>query len=254
MAPALRRKSSAGLGHIKFMFPSAPSMAVTGLGGETMPSWFDYYSFDVPNRTEDERGLYRAVKWINELISIEETQHNISPERIIIGGLSQGGALSLLTSFTIEQPLAGVFALTTYVPLRKKTSEILTPSAKQIPIFWGHGKKDLQLNHKFAIETAETLAYHLQIPFRSYQGVAVTLRGFLQEKENPFPGLRFYSYENLGHSVNDQELADLFVWILFLLPDPDSVPEVPEVPDNVNVNANENENDRSFIDRWLRLF
>jgi len=116
-------------------------MAVTGLNREIMPSWFDYYSFDIPNRAEDEKGLYSAVAWVNELISIEETQHHIPPERIIIGGLSQGGAVSLLTSITIQKPLAGLFALSTYIPLRKKTPEILTPFAKQIPIFWGHGKK-----------------------------------------------------------------------------------------------------------------
>jgi lysophospholipase I len=69
--------------------------------------------------------LYRAVNWINNFISIEETQHNIPPERIIIGGLSQGGAVALLTSITIKKPLAGLFALSTYVPLRKKTPEVI---------------------------------------------------------------------------------------------------------------------------------
>lgn len=191
-------------------------MVVTALNGEIIPSWFDYYSFDIPNRTEDQKGLYNAVKWLNELISIEEMQHHIPPNRIIIGGLSQGGAVSLLTSFTIKKTLAGVFALSTYVPLRKKTLETITPFAKQIPIFWGHGKKDLQTNHKFALESAETLASNLEIPFRSYRKVAPTRQ---ELQESSAQGLRFYSYETLGHSVNDQELGDLFVWIYFLLPD-----------------------------------
>lgn len=88
-------------------------------------SRFDCYSFDIPNRADDEEGLYRAVNWINELISIEETEHNIPPNRIIIGGLSQGGAVSLLTTITIKKPLAGLFALSTYVPLRTKTPEVI---------------------------------------------------------------------------------------------------------------------------------
>lgn len=88
-------------------------------------SRFNYYSFDIPNRAEDEKGLYDAVKWINELISLEETKYKIPPERIIIGGLSQGGALSLLTSITAKKPLAGLFALSTYVPLRKKIPEVI---------------------------------------------------------------------------------------------------------------------------------
>lgn len=216
MAPPLKWKSSEGLGHIKFIFPSAPPMMVTGLNGEIIPSWFDYYSFDIPNHAEDEKGLYNAVKWVNELISIEETQHHITPERIMIGGLNQGGAVCLLTAITINKPLAGLFALSAHVPLRKKTSELITPFAKQIPIFWGHGKKDLQVNHKFTLQCAETLASHLQVPFRSYQKVAMTHQ---ELQENSPKGLRFYSYETLGHSINDQELEDLIVWILFLLPD-----------------------------------
>lgn len=87
-------------------------------------SRFDCYSFDIPNREEDEEGLYRAVNWINKIISIEETEHNIPSDRIIIGGLSQGGAVSLLTTITIKKPLAGLFALSTYIPLRRKTLEV----------------------------------------------------------------------------------------------------------------------------------
>jgi Phospholipase/Carboxylesterase len=87
-------------------------------------SRFDCYSFDIPNRTEDKEGLFRAVNWVNKLISIEETEHNIPPNRIIIGGLSQGGAVSLLTTITIKKPLAGLFALSTYIPLRRKTPEV----------------------------------------------------------------------------------------------------------------------------------
>jgi len=214
--PSLKWKSSEGLGHIKFIFPSAPLMSVTGNSGKVMPSWFDCYSFDIPNRAEDEEGLYRAVNWINKLISIEETEHNIPPNRIIIGGLSQGGAVSLLTTITIKKPLAGLFALSTYIPLRRKTPEILTPFAKQIPIFWGHGKKDLQVNHEFSIKCAETLATDLGVCFQSYEDVTLTRK----EVENSSPeGLRFHSYGSLGHWVNERELEDLFVWILFLLPD-----------------------------------
>ncbi|KAF8800237.1 Phospholipase/carboxylesterase [Phlegmacium glaucopus] len=216
IGPCLKWRTSEGLDHIKFIFPSAPLMVVTGFGKSIIPSWFDCYSFDIPDRAEDEKGLYNAVKWVNEFISIEETQHHIPPERIIIGGLSQGGAVSLLTSITIKKPIAGLFALSTYIPLRNKTPEILTPLAKQIPIFWGHGKQDLQVDHEFSLECAKTLSSHLEIPFRSYENVALT-RQELQETSSH--GLRFYSYESLGHMVGIQELDDLFVWVRFLLPD-----------------------------------
>ena len=178
--------------------------------------------------------MYKAVQWINDIISIEQTRHNIPPERIIIGGLSQGGALALLTSITTNKPIAGLFALSTYVPLRGKTPEvplpsfmflidvliasqkILTPFAKQIPIFWGHGKADRQVDYEFAIQSAETLASHLDIPFRSYEKVPITPQ---ELEENSVQGSRFYSYGTLGHWVNERELEDLFAWILFILPD-----------------------------------
>jgi lysophospholipase-1 len=184
---------------------------------------------------EDEEGLYRAVNWINKLISIEETEHNIPPERIIIGGLSQGGSVSLLTTITTKKPLAGLFALSTYIPLRRKTPEVyschpffiikhiinffakmLTPFAKQIPIFWGHGKEDLQVDYEFSIKTAETLASNLEVPFQSYENITLTRKEL--EKVSP-KRLRFHSYGNLGHWINEQELMDLYAWILFLLPD-----------------------------------
>ena len=81
----------------------------------------------------------------------------------------------------------------------------------------------------------------------------MTRREF-QGKDSSFPGLRFYSYENLGHSVNDQELADLFVWILFLLPDPDSVPDVPDVPEVSDVSFFLVKQNRFYFLKPLRFF
>jgi predicted esterase len=84
---------------------------------------FDCYSFDIPNRPEDEEGLYRAVGHINELVSLEMKNNNIPSDRIIIGGISQGSAVSILTALTSTRPFAGVFILSGYIPLRKKAKE-----------------------------------------------------------------------------------------------------------------------------------
>jgi predicted esterase len=84
---------------------------------------FDCYSFDIPNRPEDEAGLYRSAGQINDIISAEVKNHNIPSNRIIIGGLSQGSAVSVLTALTSTRPLAGVFVLSGYIPLRKKVKE-----------------------------------------------------------------------------------------------------------------------------------
>ena len=95
-------------------------------------------------------------------------------------------------------------------------SKILTPFAKQIPIFWGHGKQDLQVDYEFSIKSAETLASNLEVRFQPYENVALTRE---ELEKNPPEGLRFHSYGNLGHWFNERELMDLFTWILFLLPD-----------------------------------
>lgn len=117
-------------------------MKVTGNRGVYMPSWlvshvylscrcgvglffrFDCYSFDIPNREEDEAGLLKAASWINDLITLEGKDSNIPPERIVIGGISQGGAVGLLAGLTSQRQLAGIFALSTYIPLRGKISQV----------------------------------------------------------------------------------------------------------------------------------
>ena len=67
--------------------------------------------------------MFRAVGWINEIIQAER-KAGIAPDRIIVGGFSQGGALAVLTGLTTTEKLAGIFTLSSYVPLRKKTPEV----------------------------------------------------------------------------------------------------------------------------------
>jgi poly(3-hydroxybutyrate) depolymerase len=84
---------------------------------------FDLYSFDIPNRPEDETGLFNAVGQINDLIDAE-IESGIPPHRIVVGGLSQGAALAVLTGLSTERKLAGVFVLSGYIPLRGKAESV----------------------------------------------------------------------------------------------------------------------------------
>jgi lysophospholipase-1 len=82
------------------------------------------YSVDIFRRAEDEPGILAAVASINALIDSEIAEHGIPPERVVVGGLSQGGALACLLSVTSARRLAGAFVLSAYVPLWRKTREV----------------------------------------------------------------------------------------------------------------------------------
>jgi predicted esterase len=84
---------------------------------------YDCCSFNHANRKEDEVGLYQSANWMHDLITKEELEHGIPSNRIIIGGISQGGGTATLTALTAEKPLAGLFSISSYVPLRRKITE-----------------------------------------------------------------------------------------------------------------------------------
>ena len=89
---------------------------------------FDYYDFtDTKDRVEDAEGLYKAAAQIKELVAVEAREHGIPSERVVVGGFSQGGAVSVLTGLTIEKQIAGLFILSSYIPLRKETEEVNCP-------------------------------------------------------------------------------------------------------------------------------
>ncbi|KIL54713.1 hypothetical protein M378DRAFT_92031, partial [Amanita muscaria Koide BX008] len=104
-----------------------------------------------------------------------------------------------LTGLTTAEPLAGVFLLSSYVPLlRQKVQDVATKLGEHLPLFWGHGKCDGQVKYEFALASAKQLASDLG---------------------NGIDGLRFHSYPSLGHQIAPEELDDLVVWAAFLLPD-----------------------------------
>ena len=104
--------------HVKVICPTASKMPVTLNSGFQMPSWFDLLSLDPAGR-EDEAGIKRAHQLVEMLIE-EEVKAGIPSDRIMLGGFSQGGALSLYTALNCKQRLAGVAALSCWAPLHKQ--------------------------------------------------------------------------------------------------------------------------------------
>ncbi|CAJ1082487.1 acyl-protein thioesterase 1 [Xyrichtys novacula] len=159
--------------HVKYICPHAPTMPVSLNMRMSMPSWFDIYGLN-PDAEEDESGIKRASENIKALID-QEVKNGIPSHRIILGGFSQGGALSLYTALTTQQKLAGVVALSCWLPLRNSFPQASANSAnKDMHLLQCHGDSDPLVPFVFGSQTAEkmkTLINPANISFKSYRGL-----------------------------------------------------------------------------------
>jgi phospholipase/carboxylesterase len=119
---------------LRFIFPNAPQRPVTINGGMVMPAWYDLLSFD-RDAIEDEAGMRESAAGVEHLIS-REIDRGLSADRIVLAGFSQGGALALFTGLRQQQTLAGVIALSGYLPL----GDIVAKEKQgRPPVFMAHG-------------------------------------------------------------------------------------------------------------------
>ncbi len=125
---------------IRFVFPHAPAMPVTINGGYVMPAWYDILGTDL-NRREDESGV-RASQQAVEALVAREGERGIAPNRIVLAGFSQGGAIALQTALRQSRALAGVMALSTYVPLAATLPTERNAASNTVPILMAHGTHD----------------------------------------------------------------------------------------------------------------
>lgn len=126
---------------LRFVFPHAPVRAVTINGGARMRAWYDIRDFDLANRADLE-GVDESVSQINALIE-REAGRGIPPQRLLLAGFSQGGAITLAAGLARTPPLAGLIALSTYLPMPQALAqERLQPQAASQPLFMAHGVFD----------------------------------------------------------------------------------------------------------------
>ena len=125
------------LPNVRFILPHAPDMAVTRNNGYVMPAWYDVYGV-IPVNQEDEAGIKTSQRYIDALIQTEIDRGTPS-DRIVLAGFSQGGAIALHTALRYPHKLAGVLALSTYLPLHSKLNTEAHTANKDIPIFMAHG-------------------------------------------------------------------------------------------------------------------
>ncbi len=139
---------------IRYIFPHAPVQPVTINGGMAMRSWYDIYGLDLDS-PEDEQGIPQAAESIRQLITREQ-QRGIEPENIILAGFSQGGALALYTALTHDTSLAGVLALSTYLPLANNL-QARQSELQRLKIFQAHGDCDPVVHMNLGEEARDKL-------------------------------------------------------------------------------------------------
>ena len=138
IVPELARKDWPA---IRFVFPHAPVRAVTINGGARMRAWYDIRDFDLANRADHE-GVAESVAQV-ELLIAREAERGIAPQRLLLAGFSQGGAITLAAGIARARPLAGLIALSTYLPMTPQQAQsMLTPEAPSQPVFMAHGQFD----------------------------------------------------------------------------------------------------------------
>lgn len=168
--------------NVRFVFPNAPIMPVTINNGYEMRAWYDISSLTLHGQI-DKTGINQSVTLIENLIA-SEVARGIATQDIILAGFSQGAVIALTTGLRYSKPLAGIIALSGYLPL---PDEILNNANQHIPIFIAHGTED-------AI-----------VPYALGKAAYVAL------KERGYP-VAWHSYA-MPHSVCAEEVVDISRWI-----------------------------------------
>ena len=125
---------------VRFILPHAPYQKITRNNGYEMRAWYDIYGL-TPISREDVTGIQASQSMISQLI-LQEIERGIPASRIVLAGFSQGGAIALHTALRYNSALAGVLALSTYLPLKAQLSHEKSQDNQQTPILMAHGTFD----------------------------------------------------------------------------------------------------------------
>jgi phospholipase/carboxylesterase len=140
---------------MRFVFPNSPMRAVTINNGYVMPAWYDILGADLVRR-EDEVGIRQSAAAVEALIE-REISRGIASNKIVIAGFSQGCAMALFTALRYKKPLAGVMALSGYLPISDKTAAERSTENQATPIFMAHGTQDPVVIEKRALDSRDLL-------------------------------------------------------------------------------------------------
>lgn len=182
IVPELVRKDWPAL---RFVFPHAPVRAVTVNNGARMRAWYDIRDFDFANRA-DETGVEESIQQVETLVA-REIERGVPARHILLAGFSQGGAIALAAGLRRREPLAGLIALSTYLPMANRAADLLQPGASAQPLFMAHGTHDPV------------------VPFQAGQHSADVMRGLGFKVE-------WHAYP-MAHQVCAEQIGDLGTWM-----------------------------------------
>ena len=140
---------------LRFVFPHAPVRAVTINGGARMRAWYDIRDMDLNNRA-DETGVEESITQVDALIA-REVARGVPVGHIVLAGFSQGGAVALAAGLRRREPLAGLVALSSYLPMANRAAELLQPGAIAQPLFMAHGTHDPVVPFQAGERSAEVM-------------------------------------------------------------------------------------------------
>ncbi len=153
--------------NVRYIFPNAPVMPVTLNNGYQMRAWYDIYGlgkgFEI-----DAAGIAKSVQAIDEIIN-QEIERGVDSKNILLAGFSQGSVIALTTGLQFDKPLAGLIALSGYLPLAAQVIANGSVANKQIPIFIGHGTEDPMVSVSLGITAFDALkAAHYPVTLHTY--------------------------------------------------------------------------------------
>jgi phospholipase/carboxylesterase len=172
---------------LRFVFPHAPVRPVTINGGMQMRAWYDIVSLDAEGRA-DAAGVRESTAILEALIA-REIERGIAAENIVIAGFSMGGAIAISAALHTDHKLAGLMALSTYLPIPDDVAS--SSASRDLPVFMGHGTFDPMVLHPWGKASAENLA----------------AAGFAVE---------WHDYP-MQHGVCAEEVQDIRAWLLGVL-------------------------------------
>lgn len=170
---------------IKFIFPHAPVRPITLNNGYEMRAWYDMLSLDRKNNTNED-DILTSVAWINQFIE-SEINNGTPSTKILLAGFSQGGVIALHAGVRYPKKLAGIMALSTYMPFDENLVAQANPSQKALPIFAAHGQQD---------PVIPVAAWQDYVPKLKTKGFDVEAHSYVME-----------------HSLCAEEITDISTWL-----------------------------------------